>query len=125
MQKITRILIFLLSMQANLLIAGPFLSKPEPAPVWVDIKGIDKAVLLAAFYNQASLHTKQIIKVDGDFVLQSTAETRWPITYFYGKRLDVDISGDVMNVAKWNIRRDVDQEAQAIIAAARLGRFSL
>lgn len=100
--------------KCSLLSAGCSFSVPLN-PVLVDIKGIDKAILIRNFFNRTPIETGQIRH---DRAISLLEETGGKLGYVISKKLNIDVSGDMMDVAAYNKMYGVGK-AETIINTCR------
>ena len=84
-------------------------------PVLVDIKGIDKAVLIRKFFNRTPIETAVMMP---DRAVHLLEETGGKLGKVSSKKLNIDVSGDMMDVAPYNKIYGVGK-AEEIINAVR------
>lgn len=87
-----------LASQFFLLSAGGCMSAPLD-PVYIDITGIDKSLLIVAFFNYTPLQTHVIRH---DFANSVFLSTGGIIKKLEGKKLNINVSKDFMDVASYN-----------------------
>lgn len=104
----------------NQLNAGLSFSRPV-APDWVSIKDLDKARLLAALVSAAPIQTFIISPESAQVMIAKKLSKREPLSFprVCGKAINIDISGEVMDVAEYNRYAKAAGLAQSVIAHLR------
>jgi len=100
--------------RCSLLSAGCSFSAPLD-PVLVDIKGIDKAILIRKFFKRASMGTGRI---NHDRAVSLLETTGGKLRYVGSNILNIDVSGDMMDAAAYNKMYGAGS-AETIINACR------
>lgn len=84
----------------------------------MNISGLDKALVLAALYNNAKIQGKSALDLVGDVPMenaQNYLETRSPdLDCLNGRKMKIDLSFDEVDTSRYNYYNGEDAAEQAV-----------